>query len=160
MGQLLYQADLGPLAITQTAREFTPPPLATPVGASFDGEITLLGYTLSEEGGERTLELVWQAEAQPTTDYTVFVHVLRADGTCCVWQADAMPRGGAYPTNRWIAGEVVTDRYAITLPGDTAAGEYAVEVGLYRADTGARLPVTIDGQAAGDAIRLSPLVIE
>jgi 4-amino-4-deoxy-L-arabinose transferase-like glycosyltransferase len=160
MGQLLYQADLGPLAITQTAREFTPPPLATPVGASFGGEIALLGYTLTGEGGERTLELVWQAEAQPTTDYTVFVHVLRADGTCCVWQADAMPRGGAYPTNRWVAGEVVTDSYTISLPGDVAAGKYAVEVGLYRADTGARLPVTIDGQAAGDAIRLSPLVIE
>ena len=94
MGQPLYATDLGPLAITQTAREFTPPPLAVPVGASFGGEIALLGYTLSEGDGEQTLELVWQAEAQPAVDYTVFVHVLNADGTCCVWQADAMPRGG------------------------------------------------------------------
>ena len=136
------------------------PPFATPVGASFGGEIALLGYTVSAADGGPTLELVWQAEAQPAADYTVFVHVLRADGTCCVWQADAMPRGGAYPTSRWVAGEVVTDNIAIALPGDVAAGKYAVEVGLYRADTGARLPVTIDGQAAGDAIRLSPLVIE
>jgi len=159
-GQPLYQSDLGPLAVTQTAREFTPPPLATPVGASFGGEIALLGYTLTGDGGERTLELVWQAEAQPTTDYTVFVHVLRADGACCLWQADAMPRSGAYPTSRWVAGEVVTDSTSIALPGDAAAGEYAVEVGFYRAETGARLPVTLDGQAAGDAVRLTPLVVE
>ncbi|MBK7219247.1 MAG: glycosyltransferase family 39 protein [Candidatus Promineofilum sp.] len=157
MGRPLYATDLGPLAITQTAREFTPPPLAVPVGASFGGEIALLGYTLSEGDGEQTLELVWQAEAQPAADYTVFVHVLNADGTCCVWQADAMPRGGAYPTSRWVAGEVVTDTYAIVLPADLAAGEYAVEVGLYRAETGERLPALIDGEPVGDAVQLGPL---
>jgi hypothetical protein len=75
------------------------------------------------------------------------------------WQADAMPRGGAYPTSRWLAGEVVTDTYAIALPGDTPPGEYPIEVGLYRAETGARLPVAINGQAAGDAARLTPLLI-
>jgi hypothetical protein len=156
-GQPLYQTDLNTLTITQTAREFSPPPLAMPVGASFGGEIALLGYTLTEADAGWALELVWQAKTQPSADYTVFVHVLNADGTCCLWQADAMPRGGAYPTNRWLAGEVVTDTYVITLPGDTAAGAYAVEVGLYRAETGARLPVTQDGQAAGDAVRLGSL---
>ena len=156
-GQPLYQADLGSLAITQTAREFTPPPFATPAGASFGGEIALLGYTLSEADAGWVLELVWQAETQPAADYTVFVHVLNADGTCCLWQADAMPRGGAYPTSRWRAGEVVTEAYTITLPGGVAAGAYAVEVGLYRAETGARLPVAQDGQAMGDAVRLTPL---
>jgi 4-amino-4-deoxy-L-arabinose transferase-like glycosyltransferase len=159
-GQPLYETDLGPLAIAQTAREFTPPPVATPVGASFGGEIVLLGYTLTEGDGERTLELVWQAEAQPAADYTVFVHVLNADGTCCLWQADAMPRGGAYPTSRWIEGEVVTDSYTIALPGDTPLGEYAIEVGLYRAQTGERRPVAVNGQAVGDAVRLTPLVVE
>ncbi len=119
-----------------------------------------MGYTVSAADGGPTLELVWQAEAQPAADYTVFVHVLRADGTCCVWQADAMPRGGAYPTSRWVAGEVVADSTTIALPTDMPPGEYIIEVGLYRAETGARLPVTLDGQAAGDAVRLAPLVIE
>jgi hypothetical protein len=54
---------------------------------------------------------------------------------------------------------VVTDTYAIALPGDTPPGEYPIEVGLYRAETGARLPVAINGQAAGDAARLTPLLI-
>ena len=160
MGQPLYESDLGPLAVSQTARVFTPPPLATPVGASLGGEIALLGYTLTEGDSGRTLQLVWQAETQPSADYTVFIHVLRADGACCLWQTDAMPRGGAYPTSRWLAGEVVTDSYTIALPGDVAAGEYVIEVGLYRAETGARLPVAIDGQAAGDTVRLAPLVVQ
>ena len=56
-------------------------------------------------------------------------------------------------------GEVVTEAYTIVLPNDTPPGEYALEVGLYRAETGARLPVAINGQAAGDAARLTPLLI-
>ena len=158
-GQALYSAGLGSLIVEQTERVFEPPPFAVPVGGSFDGEIALLGYTLSESEEMRTLELLWQAEAQPAADYTVFVHVLRADDTCCVWQADAMPRGGMYPTSRWLAGEVVVDSYEIVLPGDLAAGEYALEVGLYRAETGERLAVVIDGAAAGDALRLEPLTV-
>ncbi|HOU40866.1 MAG TPA: hypothetical protein PK829_06325, partial [Promineifilum sp.] len=150
-GQPLYTVALGPLTVTQTERVFTPPPVANPVGASFGGEIALLG-TNSSAGG-RTLELVWQAETQPAADYTVFVHVLRPDGTCCAWQADAMPRGGTYPTTRWRPGEVVTDSYTITLPTDLPAGEYVVEVGLYRAETGERL-TTATGE---DAVRLPPI---
>ena len=145
-GQPLYAAGLGPLAVTQTARIFTPPPVANPIGASFGGEIALLGTNSSADG--RMLELVWQAETQPAADYTVFVHVLWPDGTCCAWQADAMPRGGTYPTTRWRPGEVVTDSYTLALP----AGEYIIEVGLYRAETGERLTVG-PGQ---DAVRLPP----
>jgi hypothetical protein len=111
------------------------------------------------DGGHK-LTLVWQAETQPAADYTVFVHVLRPDGTCCVWQSDAMPRGDAYPTTRWQPGEVVVDPYAIILPADVPPGEYPIEVGLYVRETGQRLPVTVDGQAVGDAIRLGSLAIE
>ena len=46
-GQSLYTADLGPLTVTRTERLFELPPFATPVGATFGGEIDLPGYTLS-----------------------------------------------------------------------------------------------------------------
>ncbi len=103
------------------------------------------------------LELIWQAETQPTADYTIFVHVLNPDGTCCVWQSDAQPRGGTYPTSRWRPGEVVVDTYEIALPEGTTLGDYEIEVGLYSAETGRRLEVMRDGEAAGDAVRLRPL---
>jgi hypothetical protein len=70
-----------------------------------------------------------------------------------------MPRGGAYPTTRWRPGEVVVDPYAIILPDDLPPGEYPVEVGLYLAETGQRLPVS-PGSPGQDAVRLSPFALE
>jgi hypothetical protein len=96
--QTIYGTDdLGSVTVTQTERVFDLPPFDFPVGASFDGEIALPGYNLSTSFGLHSLELIWQAETQPTADYTVFVHVLNTDGTCCAWQSDAMPRGGRLP---------------------------------------------------------------
>ena len=158
-GAVLYSADLGPLTVTQTERLFTPPPVATPLDATLGEDIRLLGYELAGEGREVGLTLVWQAIAPPSEDYTVFVHLLNPDGTCCAWQSDAMPQGGAYPTSRWLAGEVVIDMYGIVIPDDAPPGEYALEVGLYLPETGARLPVAVDGAAVGDAVGLRPLVV-
>jgi len=154
---VVYSADLGPLTVTQTERLFALPPFATAAGAAFGEEIALAGYTLDSAPGSASLELVWQAIAQPTADYTVFIHVLNPDGTCCVWQSDAQPRSGAYPTSRWRPGEVVVDTWEITLPEGATIGDYEIEVGLYLAETGQRLGVTVDGEAAGDAVRLAPL---
>ena len=157
----LYTTDLGSLAVTQTERVFELPAFDHAVGALFGGEIALAGYSLSDLETEfsgknsvstEALELVWQAETQLTADYTVFVHVLNADGTCCVWQADAMPRGGAYPTSRWRPGEVVVDAYEISLPEGAEISDYGIEVGLYLAETGQRLGVTVDGEPGGDAL--------
>ena len=123
----------------------------------------MAGYSLSDletkfsgknSVSTEALELVWQAETQLTADYTVFVHVLNADGTCCVWQADAMPRGGAYPTSRWRPGEVVVDAYEISLPEGAEISDYGIEVGLYLAETGQRLGVMINEVAAGDVYRI------
>ena len=155
-GQAVYSTDLGPLTVTQTERVFVRPTVEQPVEASFGGEITLVGYNLSGNDGAHALELVWQAEAKPTADYTVFVHVLRPDGTCCAWQSDAMPRGGAYPTSRWRPGEVVVDAYEIVLPADRPPGEYPIEVGLYLAETGQRLAIDA-AELPADAVRLSPI---
>jgi len=156
-GATLYAADLGSLAVTRTERSFELPPFAFPVGASFGGEIALPGYNLSGNAGTYDLELIWQAETRPAADYTVFVHVLNPDGTCCLWQSDQMPRQGTYPTSRWRPGEVVTDAYAIVLPDERPPGDYALEVGLFIAETGQRLAVTVDSAPAGDAVRLATL---
>ena len=156
--ETLYTADLGPLAVSRTARVFEPPMLEYRLDALFGEEIALLGYNLPAGEGDRLLELVWQAAAQPTTDYTVFVHVLNPDGICCVWQSDAMPRGGTYPTSRWRPGEVVTDPYEIALPEGLATGDYEIEVGLYVAEMGERLPVT-SGKARENVVRLQPLKV-
>jgi hypothetical protein len=83
--------------------------------------------------------LVWRSLAPVNADYTVFVHLLRADGTLAA-TADAPPCAGLYPTSFWSPGERIIDerQWLVTAP----AGEYQVEVGLYRLDTGERLPIS------------------
>jgi len=59
-------------------------------------------------------------------------------------QQDSVPGQGAYPTTGWAVGEVVTDRYTVTLQADAPPGDYIIEIGLYNATTGERLPVLDD----------------
>ena len=158
----VYTADLGPLTVEATPRSFAPPDVAYPLNATLGGEIGLLGYDLAagETPRSAALTLVWQARAVPAADYTVFVHLLRLDGSCCAWQQDLMPRQGQYPTTRWLPDEVVVDTYAIALPADAPAGAYPLEVGLYIAETGQRLLVEVPGLPARDAVTLRPWRVE
>ena len=159
-GETAYEANLGALQVEATERIFTPPPFAQEVNVTFGDEITLLGYDLSSfENGQAELVLVWQALQMPTADYTVFVHVLHPDGTCCAWQQDSMPLAGTYATSRWLPGEVVVDEYGIVLPAGLPSGDYPVEVGLYIADTGQRLGVETAAGGSADAVMLQPLKI-
>ena len=158
--ETVYSADLGPLQVEATQRLFSVPAYEREINAIFGNEIVLLGYTLAAaDDGNAVLSLIWQAEQAPATDYTVFVHVLNPDGTCCVWQQDNMPQSGSYATNRWLAGEVVVDTYEIVLPSDLASGDYPIELGLYIAETGQRLQIEDAQGATADAILLDPLQI-
>ncbi|MEZ4644280.1 MAG: glycosyltransferase family 39 protein [Chloroflexota bacterium] len=169
--ETLLKHTLGWVNVVATERLFTPPPMQFKLNAIFGGEIALLGYDVEATGEDQyVLRLVWQGQQTPTTDYTVFVHVLDADGVCCLWQQDTMPQQNQYPTTRWLPGEVVVDTYQITLPDGLAADKYGVEVGLYIAETGQRLQVSMgstpagtlspDGVLAGDVVYVRPFIVE
>jgi hypothetical protein len=98
------------------------------------------------------LTLHWQALQEMSESYTVFVHVVDATGAVRT-QQDNPPMNGTYPTTLWQPGEFVHDVYTLSLPPDLPAGDYVLEVGLYLADTGARLPVV----GNGDHVVLSQL---
>jgi hypothetical protein len=152
--------DLGQLIVEAGNRLFTPPKTRYPLAAVFGEEIRLLGYDLEPAGpGQFDLTLVWQAASLPADSYTVFVHLLDENGQCCLWQQDAPPLQGAYPTDHWLADEVVIDSYTIDLPTDLAAGEYPLEIGLYLPGTGRRLLVSMPGIRDNDALLLRPLGI-
>ncbi len=159
-GEIIYTTDMGPLAVEQTEHLFNTPPVAEPLGATFGNEIALLGYDLSmDEDDSGGLSFVWQALEKPAADYTIFVHLLNQDGSCCIWQQDGMPRQNQYPTSRWLPGEVVEDSYEIILPDNLEPGEYKIEVGLYIAETGQRLLVEVPGQVETDKVLLRPIQI-
>jgi hypothetical protein len=159
--QTIFTSSLGFVTVTATEHVFKPPPVTYPLAATFADEIALLGYNLEASTPRRfQLQLVWQALVPPGADYTVFVHVLNADGTCCLWQEDVMPQQGNYPTSLWLAEEVVVDEYAVQLPADTPPGRYQVEIGLYVPETGQRLQIVQRDLPDSDALLLRPLKVE
>ncbi len=105
------------------------------------------------------LTLYWQAMREMDEYYTVFTHVLSADGAP-VGQKDSWPRGGEYPTNLWKRGEVIKDEYLIPLAVDAGPGAYRVELGLYVLATGQRLPAIANGAQLKDDIVVVPVNVE
>jgi hypothetical protein len=85
-------------------------------------------------------DLIWRADRAVNESYTVFVHLIDAGGHV-VADADSPPFSGLFTTDRWQVGEVLRDRHTLKIPSDLAPGNYAVEIGMYLAATGARLPV-------------------
>ena len=72
--------------------------------------IELVGYDAPQfEPAQGLLKyrLYWRALGTPAEDYTVFAHVLDADGKL-IGQADSQPFDGDYPTSVWRAGETLS----------------------------------------------------
>ena len=130
-------------------RHFDVPAVANAVDARFDEQIALLGYDLApnriEPGKTLTVTLTWQARMPIRHSYTVFNHLTTPAGDLLA-QQDGLPQEGRAPTTCWLPGEVVTDTYVLTPPDDVAADRARLVTGLYRWETGERLPV--DGAAA------------
>jgi hypothetical protein len=68
----------------------------------------------------------------------VFIHLMNNQGEL-VAQRDALPLGGTVLTSQWSPDEVLTDPYTLALPPDLPQGDYQLEVGMYRPETGERL---------------------
>jgi hypothetical protein len=124
----------------------------------------LAGASDTQLVGGDTLRVDYTLRAQtvPHDDYTIFAHLLSADGKI-VSQRDAPPRNGTYSTSFWDAGEEVNDQFVLRIPVTEAAGDYQIEFGLYRAADGVRLPVSgadyNSWRARGDHLLLAPVPI-
>jgi len=137
------------LTVRERERTFSIPEMAHRADVVFGEEIALLGYDLHQEGTSLRLVLHWQAQVRPTADWTVFVHLFDPETEAIPSQYDGQPRGGAYPTSQWAAGEVVSDEVVLSLEG-VPAGVYRLAIGLYgpgevgrlqaRLEDGTRLP--------------------
>lgn len=118
------------------------------VSFNLGNQIDLVGFDLelreARPGDTLPLTLYWRAQSSTEEDYTVFTHLVDAQGQ--IWaQDDDYPVRGDYPTSFWEVGDVVQDAYELVLASEVPAGEYEVEVGLYLASTGTRLPVLDEG---------------
>ena len=114
----------------------------------FDGGIRLAEIFIDGHltpGGFLRVRTTWQTTAPVERDYTLFVHLLTADGQY-VTGFDGPPVNGFRPTSAWVPGEIVVDRKGMFLSADLPRGTYALEVGLYDPATGERLGVSWQGE--------------
>jgi hypothetical protein len=118
--------------------------------------IWLDGYTLPNDelgpGDILQLALFWRAEEPIPNRYKVFVHLYDEAGQL-VAQTDSEPGGALRPTDTWLPGETVIDRYGVLIPLEVDPGSYTLAVGLYDvADPSSRLVVTLEGAPVGDKL--------
>jgi len=153
-----YALDMGKIHVMESEREFDVPTIQHPHQANLGGQVEFLGYDLEKarfsSGDIVPLTLYWRALEQMDTSYTVFTHLIDEDNR--IWgQQDNPPQEGGHPTTRWVKGEVVTDSYRIPIKADVPPGEYAIEIGLYNAKTGVRLPILDEkGESVDDRVLL------
>jgi hypothetical protein len=151
---------LGTVQVMPVERIFHPPPVRWPSGAIFEGRVRLVGIDIAsrmaQPGATAPVTVVWQAVTTMDRSYTAFVHLLGPDGRV-VAQEDHVPGQGTRPTTSWLTGEVLVDRFELTVPMELPAGEYGLEVGLYEANQPG-LP-RLRTEFGGDAVRWNELFI-
>jgi hypothetical protein len=130
---------VGSLAVAQTSEGRGVFPLARAMDVRFGDAMRLLGYDLEVAGEEARVTLHWRA-LRRMEDVKFFVHLENAESGALAAQADVMPWDWTYPTSEWRVGEIVLDEIVLSLEG-VPAGEYTLWVGVYRPDTGERLPI-------------------
>jgi hypothetical protein len=116
-------------------------PIAEPgsLNIQFDDNIKLVGFQ-TDCGPQSVvchLKLFWEPEDRPSADHTVFIQIW--DDREQMAGFDGPPIGGDYPTSWWEAGEVIVDEHMLDLR-KLPSGRYRMLVGLYRLDSGQRLP--------------------
>ncbi len=158
-GQMQGQAIFGQAPVRRASLPASAVALPT---VNLGDRISLLGYQVSTTtvgpGETMSVTLYWQARAPANFDYTVFVQLLTDDGDIR-GQHDAQPSDGQLPTSRWAVGEVVADSHRFTVAPDALPGDYRLLAGMYRWDTGERLPVV--GDVTGqNAVILSPIQVQ
>ena len=139
----------------------TPQP-QTPAQAVFDGRLKLIGTTLKattaagpgiyRAGGTLPLSLFWDVVAQPSEDYSLFLHLCQRCDAPPAASEDGPPLEGYLPTGAWLPGRPARDDRAIVLPATMPPGRYTLLLGLYRpsdATESGRLKVT-GGETIGD----------
>ncbi len=152
------------LAVYAVPQELSTVEMAHPLADVRLGEqIALRGYTLFPEPVQRgdiiQITLFWEALAVPEGRYKVFAHLVDERGQI-VAQFDGEPGGGLNPTTGWHPQKgVFSDRCGVQVPVDAPPGSYQLIIGLYDISGAPRLPLWINGQAAGDALTLATIQV-
>ncbi len=144
--------------------QFSPetPALSTELSTAptFGGVVSFLGQqtpATARPGDTIVVAALWRVDQSTQDELVAFSHLLPSAG-------DGQPLAQAdrldVPSAFWQEGDVFVQLHEIHLPADLPAGDYPLDVGFYpRADWRQRLPLSLDGEPAGDALRLATITV-
>jgi len=111
-----------------------------------------------EPEDEFALSLYWLADGPTAVSYTVFTHLIAADGFNRTGR-DNQPVWGTYPTTNWQPDEKITDRFTLTIPPGTPPGDHRLRIGWYQSDTQELVPVLdAAGQPLAEHVILDAII--
>ena len=150
----VYELDLG--------NRWTAPMPHEPAAQDvvFGGVARYLGHDIGGSEfwrGRRLIgHLFWEVLEPPQADLSVFIHLRDSDDNLiATWDGPvALGERGYYSSMVWEPGEFISDERVYRLPDDvTAVGSgYRIVIGLYDPLTNQRVPLTLDGESAGDEL--------
>lgn len=92
------------------------------------------------------VSLQWEAMVSLAERYKVSVQLLDS-ASQVIAQRDAEPVGNSHPTTEWLVGEQVSDLHGLYILPGTPPGTYRLQVIVYDAESGVRLPMSTGGDA-------------
>jgi hypothetical protein len=124
---------------------FEPPTMQHPLAATAKDKIAILGYDLDREvvrvGETLHLTLYLQALQKLDQYYMPFVHLaLRQAQDAAHWYR--FTTDSRFLTPFWEPGQVVVERYDVTIPFGTEPGQYPLELGITSLSRGQDLPLS------------------
>ena len=166
-----WQRDDGNFSYTlyelNLERRFETPGRAqnTPHTVNFGGFARYRGHKIRSNrlwpGRQISFSIYWEVLNEAEQDYSIFLHLRDAQGNL-IANSDG-PVGldenrCFYSTLVWEPGEFIRDERQLRVPEEREydLGEgYALWIGIYDWRSGERLPITIDGEPAGDSYRIN-----
>ena len=117
------------------------PAIAREHEAIFDDQIYLRAANISQKDS-KTLELdiYWEADGVVADELIVFTHVYGPEGI--VGQVDRPLAGNRWHGAWWQPGIIIRETHIITLSEPFDEDRHEVGIGLYRSDSGERLPAS------------------
>ncbi|RLF44569.1 MAG: hypothetical protein DRN29_08195 [Thermoplasmata archaeon] len=139
--------------------------IQSPLDLNFEGKLRLRGYGLVDEvaqwGRDLGIVLQWEALQDLDRHYAAFIHLVDEQGH--VWgQGDKwLMNESLISTAGWRVGEIVLDRYVLSLLKGTPPGQYRLRIGLYDPMGGGRLEIR-DGKGVslGDSYELGTITVK
>jgi hypothetical protein len=158
----IYSLDSLPIPL----HELPTGEIQIPYLVNYDHQIELLGVSLREVLDWPTsfeVTYYWQCLKTTATNLVAFVHFTTPAGQL-VFQQDHWPLARRFMTSRWKVGDVIRERYIVTMPPSVPPGRYQLRAGWWDPEKGPRLPIvdpaTSDGEdravAAEIEVRRAP----